>query len=532
MKENAIFNSKDELVKMFIDNTPIAYIILDKDYRIHYINKSFAKLRNLDRSKTIGDKCYNISNGGVRCQNCAIAQSLATGEKAFVSRKDVMTDGSVRFIDDYAVPLQVNRHGQVEYVLEIMINRTPEMLAREQRNKDYDEILTILTNLLEIKDTYTAAHSDNVRRLSLNLAHAMNLTPDQIFEITVAASLHDIGKVDIPISIINKPGKLTCEEFDLIKTHPVISHQMLDRLSSFKAIKDIVLHHHERVDGLGYPDGLSGERLSLAAKIVAVADTYDAITTTRSYRQALTHEYALSEIRRVAGSQLDETVVKAFVDMDFSRLTDDLYLLPDQKKSQQLERVLVDQSHTETFLEAPDELDSHIDQDKLLSEIFNNTPCGYILMDKNRMVHYASDFFLRYMGLRKEDVLNKRCYEAGGIGSKPCENCSIERALLSGKTEYMRQEQFTNNGKKIFDLYGVPLTEGDKTVEYVIEIIIDRTEEVQMERARQRDFESLIEVLGEIFDKQKDQLDVELLSGQIVRLRTRLNELLQNCKSL
>ncbi len=523
-----VFNddSQYDLIRMFIDNTPIAYIILDKDYRIHYINESFAKLRGLDTTAVIGDKCYNISNGGVRCKNCAVAKALENGQKAFMSRKDVLPDGSVRFIDDYAVPLQKDIEGKVEYVLEIMINRTHEMLTREQRNSDYDEILSVLSSLIEAKDTYTAAHSDSVHRLSLNLARAMDLSADDIFEISVASSLHDIGKVNVPGYIINKPGKLTDEEFGLIKCHPVSSYNMLSGMSSFEKIRDIAKHHHERVDGKGYPDGLTGDEISIGAKIIAVADTYDAITSTRSYRKALSHEYALEEIQRVAGSQLDEEVVKVFMNMDFSNMTDILYSQLNDISSKQVERII--KENVVSKIEKPNnnKIFTNLDQDHLLQEIFNNTPCGYILMDKNRIVIYASDYFLDYMGLKKEDVLNNVCYEAGGIGSKPCENCSIERALISGKTEYMRQEQYTNNGRKIFDLFGVPLVEQDGRIDYVIEIIIDRTEEVQLERNREHDFRKLIDMLGDVIDIQKNEIEDKVLSEKIVSLRKRLNKML------
>ncbi len=519
------FNSTSELVRMFIDNTPIAYVILDKDYRIHYINESFANLRKLDMKATIGDRCYNISNGGTRCKKCAVAEALNTGQKAFVSRKDTLPDGSIRFIDDYAVPLQKNDKGEVEFVLEIMINRTQEMLAREQRNRNYDEILAIFSTLLEAKDSYTATHSDSVRQISLGIAHAMGLSPDEVFEISVAASLHDIGKVNIPGSIINKPSRLNDEEFAIIKSHPVGSYEMLDGLSSFHKIRDITLHHHERVDGRGYPDGLTGDNISLGAKIVAVADTYDAITSTRSYRKALTKEYAVSEILRVAGTQLDKAVCEALAGMDLDDVAGDIYDRPPQK-TQQVERVLKQAIHDDE--PQIDFVDMHnsIDKDQLLGEIFNNTPCGYILMDKTRKVIYASDYFLNYMGLTKEDVLGKLCYEAGGIGSKPCEHCSIERALASGKTEYIRQEQYTNNGRKVFDLFGVPLVEKDGNIEYVIEIVIDRTEEVRLERSREQDFKRLISMLGEILDVQKDGIEVQKLSEKVIALRKRLNDLL------
>ncbi len=516
--------SKSDLVKMFIDNTPVAYIILDKDYRIHYINQSFAKLRKLDLHATIGDKCYNISNGGVRCPNCAVAEALASGQKAFVSRKDTLPDGSVRFIDDYAIPLQKGPDGGVEFVLEIMLNRTQEMLAREQKNRDYDEILAILTTLLDAKDSYTAQHSENVRRLSLNLAREMGLPADEVFEISVAASLHDIGKVNIPWAILKKPGKLTAQEYAQIQQHSVETSRMLAGLSSFGNIQQIAAHHHEFVDGSGYPDGLSGGEIPLGAKIIAVADTYDAITSTRPYRQARPHAFALEEIQRVAGSQLDQAVVDAFCRMDFTELPDGLYL--PEEKEQPVERTLVQQAACEEKAPAPKGLQREIDLDNLMGEILKSTPYGYILMDKNRKVLFASDYFLEYMGLAPEAVLGKVCYEAGGIGSKPCENCSIQRALASGQTEYMRQEQFTNNGRKIFDLFGVPLVEADGSIQYIIEIVMDRTEEALFERARAQDFEKLIDLLGEIYEREKEEIAEEKLFTGVLALRKRLNELL------
>lgn len=518
-------NNTAQLVKMFIDNTPIAYIIMDRNHRIHYVNKSFENLRGLDMATTIGDKCYNISNGGMPCGNCAVAEALSSGKRAFISRKDRMPDGSVRFIDDYAIPLQLDANGQVEYVLEIMINRTAEMLAREQRNMDYDEILSILSALLDTKDNYTAAHSESVRRLSLNLAKSMGLPADRIFEISVAASLHDIGKVNVPLSILNKPDKLTNEEYDVIKMHPIHSFNMLEGFSSFGDIRDIALHHHERIDGRGYPDGLTGDELSIGAKIVAVADTYDAITSTRSYRHALSHEYAIAEIQRVSGSQLDSQVVSAFLAMDFNNLSKELYA-PYKENALQVERVV---HHTQATVAAELEnfkLADKIDMDHLFKEIFKSTPCGYVIMTTDKKVIFASDYFLDYMGLTKDEVFGQVCYEAGGVGTAPCKDCAIERAIISGKTEYMRQEHHTASGERVFDLFGVPLPEEDGTIEYVIEIVIDRLEETRLERARSQDFNNLIGMLGGVFEAQKQEIDERELSDEIVALKSRLSRIM------
>lgn len=525
MAENFVLNSKSELVKMLIDNTPIAYIIMNRNYDIYYINESFATLRNLDMNAVMGDKCYNISNGGKPCVNCAVAQSLATGEKAFISRKDVLPNGSIKFIDDYAIPLQKNSNGEVEFILEIMINRTPEMLAKEQRNTDYDEILAILASLIEAKDTYTATHSENVRRLSLNLAKTLALPPDDIFEISVAASLHDIGKINIPNAIINKAGALTKQEFDKIKLHPVDSYNILDSLISFDKIREIALRHHERMDGRGYPDGLTGDQIPIGAKIVAVADTYDSITTTRSYRKALSHEYALEEIQRVAGTQLDPAIVDAFLKMDFGNLTYNLYDTL-STSSHQVERII--EQYAPNYDDKMQTKDIHFnfDQEKLINEIFEHTPCGYVLIDHTYRVVYASDYFLNYMGLSHENVMNRACYLASGMGSVPCESCPIKKAMISKKTEYIRQEQKTPNGVKIFDLYGVPLTDKNGNCNYFIEIIIDRTKEAMFENARRNDFEKIIELLVKIFEDYTNEIDKEKLSNQISSWRTRLDNLL------
>ncbi len=519
-------NLKSELVSILVNNTPVAYIILDDKFRIHYINDYFLKLRDLDLKATLGEKCYNISNGGVPCSMCAVAQAFMTGKKAFISRKDILPDNSVRFIDDYAMPLQKNNNDKNNYVLEIMVNRTQEMAAREQRDADYDEILSIFSKLIEAKDNYTALHSNSVRDIAYKLAKAMGLSAREIFDISIAASLHDIGKVSIPDAIINKPGKLTDEEFKIIKKHSVSSYDMLNELSSFDNIKDIVRHHHERFDGKGYPDKLAGDQISFGGRVIAIADTYDAITSTRSYRKALTHEYALEEIARGAGTQFDPDIVKIFLTMDFSK--EEINFQKLENKNCPVERLLEKQKViTESKDIREDDFKKMVDQDYLLNQILDNTPCGYVLMDTNRKVIFASKYFLEYMGLSKKEVIGKICYEAAGIGVLPCHNCAVERSLESGKAEYMRQEQDTKNGRKIFDLFGMPLKDENSKTRYVIEIIIDRTEEIKLEQMREQDFKILIDRLSNILKEQHSDASSRNLSSEILLLYERLNNLLE-----
>ena len=523
LKELLKEDMRSELIRLLIDNSPVAYIILDQHYRIHYINDSFLKLRKLDLASTLGKVCYDISNGGKKCLQCAVGEALKTGGKAFIARKDTLPDGSVRFIDDYAIPVSHNGRDDNRYVLEIMVNRSEEMLARERRDAGYDETLSILAQLLEAKDNYTAAHSDGVRVLALKLARAMNLPAREILDISIAASLHDIGKVRIPHAIINKPGKLTDEEFALIKGHPAISFDMISDLSGFENIKNIVRHHHERIDGRGYPDGLSGGQISLGAKITAVADTYDAITTTRSYRQGLSHAYALEEIARVAGTQLDAEVVKVFLSMNFG--DEHASASGREKDLRTVERVLGPEAEPMWGQIKPGNFEQVVDKDSLLKEIFAHTPCGYVLMDRQHKVLFASQYFLDYMGLAEDDVVGRRCYEAAGVvAGKPCPGCAIDRSMGSGKVEYMRQEQRTRAGYKIFDLFGMPLFGAQGDVEYIIEVILDRTAEVQLDRQREQDFQKLVGLMTGLLHDQEESLEDTHLSSKIVALRERLHE--------
>jgi hypothetical protein len=174
------------------------------------------------------------------------------------------------------------------------------------------KILTDLVTSLEARDAYTHGHSRRVTRHAYMIAKAMGLPADQVERVRIAASVHDVGKLGIPLSIIRKPGKLTDEEFAQIAEHSVKGAELVTPLGD-PLLTAIVRHHHERIDGSGYPDRLTGEEIPLGARIIAVADTFDAITSTRAYRKASPHSAALKIIRKEAGTQLDRDVVKAFL---------------------------------------------------------------------------------------------------------------------------------------------------------------------------------------------------------------------------
>ncbi len=180
------------------------------------------------------------------------------------------------------------------------------------------DLLTGLSGLLEARDGYTHGHGQRVARYAGRVARAMHLPPAEVAKIRAAAAVHDVGKLHTPREILNNPGRLTDAEFAVIKCHPADGADMLAAAGD-PAIAAMVRHHHERLDGRGYPDGLAGSEIPLGARIIAVADTFDAITSSRAYRPAGTQKKALDILSKEAGSQLDAAAVAAFLGCYSSR---------------------------------------------------------------------------------------------------------------------------------------------------------------------------------------------------------------------
>jgi len=193
---------------------------------------------------------------------------------------------------------------------------TTVSLEAEKRNGSREEAaltgaVDSLTMLLEARDSYTGEHTSDAALLALQLALALGLDTTEARMISLAGRLHDLGKVAIPDAILQKPAPLTEEEWKLMRTHPIIGADVVSRMPSLRVLAPIIRSHHERWDGHGYPDQLSGEAIPLGARIIAVVDAYSAMTTNRPYRKAHNPAWALRELQRCAGTQFDPQVVAA-----------------------------------------------------------------------------------------------------------------------------------------------------------------------------------------------------------------------------
>lgn len=192
----------------------------------------------------------------------------------------------------------------------LMNNKT--VILKDLRELFYKTI-KLIASALDAKDPYTHGHSLRVTMYSLILAKSMNLDERTLEEIETAGLLHDIGKIGIPQNILCKPGRLTDEEYEVMKSHPAQAEKMLMGIKKLTVVSNWLRTHHERWDGRGYPQGLKGEEIPISGRIIALADTYDAMTSTRSYRKALTHDTAIAEIQRCAGTQFDPILAELFI---------------------------------------------------------------------------------------------------------------------------------------------------------------------------------------------------------------------------
>lgn len=178
--------------------------------------------------------------------------------------------------------------------------------------EQFMNFVSALASSIDAKDPYTRGHSKRVTKYSLAIAQALEMDDKETEDLELAGYLHDVGKIGTPQEILEKPFALTQEEFDIVKKHPLNAVKILANLKNLRRVSSFILHHHERIDGAGYPHGLQGQDIPLGARILAVADSFDAITSDRPYRKGAAVNQALAEIERNVGGQFDPQVVQVF----------------------------------------------------------------------------------------------------------------------------------------------------------------------------------------------------------------------------
>jgi putative two-component system response regulator len=206
------------------------------------------------------------------------------------------------------------------YEAKVLLARVRSLVRMKRLNdetENFENVLASMCTAVEAKDSYTQGHSDRVSRIAGRLAAAMGLDDRTVRLVEEAGLLHDIGKLVVDLSFINKPGKLTDDEWAIMKTHPEAGARIVAPLRSAREMLPLIRHHHERLNGKGYPDGLVEDQIPLPVRIISVADVYDALTTNRSYRKGMSHEKAMGILRReVEDNAWDARVVELLEEIE------------------------------------------------------------------------------------------------------------------------------------------------------------------------------------------------------------------------
>jgi HD-GYP domain-containing protein (c-di-GMP phosphodiesterase class II) len=520
---------KQKLVRALIQKTPVAYSLIDKTFRVQFVNEYLLNLRKLKEEDVIGEFCFNIANEGVPCPSCIVREAFDSGHATKALRKDILPDGSTIFEDDFAIPVSVEANN--DFILEVQIDRTKEMELKEKTNFIFIEIIQSMIKILEKKDAYTSMHSRDVSAISSKLTWYMGLGDRAVFNATLGGLLHDLGKLHIPDSILNKTSKLDDKEFATIKEHPMFTYILLPDLDSFKAIREIAIAHHEKWDGTGYPNRLKGEEIPIEARIAAIADTYSAMTTDRSYRKGLGHDIAVAEIKKFSGTQFDPGIVEKFIQMveDFG-LDKDTLTCPDESTNliqnlnfnHYIQRNIANVIHPDG--QAPghhitdQEIDHLADSNSFVNAVFDNTPANYLIIDESFNILYISEGFALALGKPLEELLNEKCFDATDKRmycfqmENGCIRCPAIRSFASGKEEYALLEENVYDQKFYYDTHAVPLELEDANGEIFkccLQILFDRTKEKYAQISFENDLKQIIEIIYNLMS----ELDLNVSSN-------------------
>ena len=309
----------EEFSTSLMENSPNPIIVINKDYSIKYVNPALESIVGLKSNKLLGKKppypwwperliaknniwFKNDMKKGCTGRELLLANSV--GEEFWIETYDKL----------------VFSEGKLKYVIINWFDITNRKLMENDLKESYNELrealqgtINALGSIVEKRDPYTSGHQKRVSRLAVAISRELGLGSELINCIKTASDIHDIGKINIPVSILTKPGRLTNIEFDLIKTHPDVGYEMVKEIKFSMPVAEIILEHHEKLDGSGYPKGLKEKDIMFEAKILTVADVVEAMSSDRPYRPALGIDIAVDEIKKNRGKLYDPRVVDACI---------------------------------------------------------------------------------------------------------------------------------------------------------------------------------------------------------------------------
>jgi len=309
----------EERYRNILESIEDGYFELDLAGNLTFFNNALCKIVGYSKDELMGMNNKEYTSPKTAQQALKIFKQIySTGEPATIADYEILRkDGSIR-INDMSASLLTDSSGTPVgfrgVTRDITERRTAGLeleKSSEKLERMLEETIQTLAFTVEVRDPYTAGHQQRVAQLASAISRKMGLPSEKAKGVKMAAIIHDVGKIQIPAEILSKPGSLTQDEMALIRTHPEVGSNILKRIEFHWPISEIVLQHHERINGSGYPHGITGREIHMEAKIIAVADVVEAMVSHRPYRSALKETRAIEEISQNKGVLYDTEVVEA-----------------------------------------------------------------------------------------------------------------------------------------------------------------------------------------------------------------------------
>jgi putative nucleotidyltransferase with HDIG domain/PAS domain S-box-containing protein len=314
------------------DSMPYGVMLIDKDFNIIRTNDYISRLSGISLKELVfNKKCYKLIHKDDKpVKGCPLVKSIETQNTETFEYHEPTLDKYFRVT---VTPVFGEEDSPIAYVHSLIditdikqqekkltqsrdafFNMLKDLdLAYKKLKEVYHDLIIAFSNAMDAKSQWTRGHSERVTRYAISIAKELGLKEKDIETLKTAALLHDIGKIGTYDMILDKPDKLTDDEFSLVKKHTIKGEEILKPIKELEHILPVIRSHHEKVDGSGYPDGLKGDEIPLLARIIRVADAFDSMTSDRPYRPALAREYAISELKRCLGTHFDPKIVEAFL---------------------------------------------------------------------------------------------------------------------------------------------------------------------------------------------------------------------------
>jgi len=322
MLENALYESEKKF-RLFFEKNPLGVAIVDENNKYISFNSVYKNLLGYSEDELKNLTWKDITHPDDYNKQLELFNKLINREidSYMIEKRYIRKDGSI-FWGLLFASSSFDENGKFIYSFGLLRDITEEKKLREELEdahnklkKSFDNILILTTKIIEMKDPYTAGHQERVSHIATKIAEKLNLPKEKIESIKIASFLHDIGKMVVPSEVLNKAGKLTENEFSLIKEHSKAGYDILKSADVLHTIAEIVYQHHERLDGSGYPRGLKNGEIMLEARIIAVSDVFEAMTSHRPYRPKFSLEDALKELKEKSGILYDKDCVEALVEI-------------------------------------------------------------------------------------------------------------------------------------------------------------------------------------------------------------------------